>query len=110
MSDPEDLGIFPADLQPPLIEVIADFDESVRRGERREATQFAYAIAMRLQAEGRIREAVVYARRCLELVRSMPGATIEDVTSTQTKVGGVYLPELLHEGVVRARLGHLIDV
>ncbi len=109
MSSAEDHQVYPADIQPPLSEVIADFEQELARGHMREAAELAFAIAVRTQAEGRVRDAAEYGRRCLTLLESLPSRTIEDVTSTRMKAGGVHMPELLHEDVVRARLGHLLQ-
>src|SRR6266508_2889978 len=108
MSNDES-SVFPADVQPALRDVIADLENELARGHRREAAELAYAIAVRTQAEGRVRDAAEYGRRCLTLLESLPSRTIEDVTSTRMKAGGVHMPELLHEDVVRARLGHLLQ-
>jgi len=104
----EDSSVFPADIQPALRDVIADFEHELASGHRREAAELAYAIAVRTQAEGRVRDAAEYGKKCLALLEELPSKTIDDVTSTRTKVAGVLLPELLHDGVVRARLGHLV--
>jgi hypothetical protein len=100
--------MFPSDMQPPLQEVIADFEHELAHGHRREAAELAYAIAVRTQAEGRVRDAAEYGKKCLALLEELPSKTINEVASTRTKVGGVLIPELLHDGVVRARLGHLV--
>jgi hypothetical protein len=109
MPTTEDLQAFPSDKQPPLSEVIAEFEQELSLGHTREAAELAYAVAVRRQAEGRVRDAAEYGKQCLSLLESIPSKTIEQVTSTRMKAGGVSLPELLHEGVVRARLGHLLE-
>jgi hypothetical protein len=109
MPTAEDVQVFPADLEPPLVDVISEFALEESRGRIRQAAELAYAIAVRMQAEGRVRDAAEYAKRCVALISTQPSSTIEQVTSTRTKAGGVLLPELLHEGVVRSRLGHLLD-
>jgi hypothetical protein len=109
MPTAEDLQVFPSDMQPPLAEVIAEFEREREAGHAREAAELAYAVAMRTQAEGRAQDASIYARQCVALLKELPDATIDQVTSTRMKAGGVNLPELLHEGVVKARLGHLLD-
>lgn len=87
---------------------LAELDPMLSSGRRREAAELAYAIAVRLQAEGRIREAGKFARKCLALCSDLPTSTIEQCTPTQMEVGGVSMPDLLHDDVVRSRLGHLL--
>ena len=108
MTAADDLGIFPDELQPPLDGVIAEFDRVLSRGSKRQAAEMAYAIAVRLQAEGRVRDAAVYGRTCLALYEELPSSTIDQCTPTQMKVAGVALPDFLHDDVVRSRLGHLL--
>jgi hypothetical protein len=100
--------VFPDELQPPLDDAIAEFERLHSRGHKREAAELAYAIAVRLQAEGRVRAASEYGRACLALYDELPTETIEQCTPTQMNVAGVSLPNYLHEDVVRSRLGHLL--
>ncbi|MFI5731050.1 hypothetical protein ACIA49_13075 [Kribbella sp. NPDC051587] len=109
MSTAEDLQVFPSDMQPPVDEVVAVFEREFVAGRSREAAELAYAAATRLQARGRVGDASVYARHAFALLEQLPDSTIEQVTSTRSKVGGVNIPELLHVGVIKARLGHLLD-
>ena len=108
MTAAEELGMFPDELQPPLDNVVAEFDQMLSRGRKQEAAELAYAIAFRRQAEGRVREAAKYACACLALYAELPTNTIEQCTPTRMEVAGVSLPDYLHEDVVRARLGHLL--
>jgi hypothetical protein len=100
--------VFPDELQPPLDDVITEFERLQSRGRKREAAELAYAIAVRLQAEGRVRAASEYGRTCLALYDELPTDTIGQCTPTQMNVAGVSLPNYLHEDVVRSRLGHLL--
>ena len=108
MTAAEDRGVFPDQLQPPLGDVIDELNQMLSSGRRREAAELAYAIAVRLQAEGRVHEAGKFARKCLALYSDLPTSTIEQCTPTQMEVAGVSLPDLLHDNVVRSRLGHLL--
>ena len=108
MTASEDLGVFPDELQPPLDHAIAEFEQMLSQGRRHEAGELSYAIAVRLQAEGRVRHAAKYGQACLALYEELPTSTIEQCTPTQMKVAGVSLPDYLHEEVVRSRLGHLL--
>lgn len=102
------MTVFPDQLQPPLDDVIAEFEQMMSRHRKREAGELAYAIAVRLQAEGRVREASEYGRKCLALFEELPSSTLDEVTSTRPNVAGVNLPDYLHDDVVRSRLGHLL--
>lgn len=108
MTAAEDLQVFPDELQPPLDDVIAEFDRLLSRGRKRDAAELAYGIAVRLQAEGRVRDASKYGRTCLALYEELPTTTIDQCTPSQMQVAGVPLPGYLHEDVVRTRLGHLL--
>ncbi|MEQ7125347.1 hypothetical protein ABN034_12580 [Actinopolymorpha sp. B11F2] len=50
-----------------------------------------------------------YANECLAEVERLPSSTLDDVAATRTHAGGVPLPDYFHEGVVRERLGGLLD-
>lgn len=91
-----------------LGEVIAGFDTEMAKGRTRLAAESAYAVAVRADAAGEADVASDYAKKALELLASLPSETIEQVTSTRVSVGGVSIPDLLHDDVVRSRLGHLI--
>lgn len=88
--------------------LVADFDAGLARGDKHYAAETAYAIALRAEGEWNVALAAEYARKALRLLESLPSETIEQVTSTRISVGGVPIPELLHDDVVRARLGYLI--
>jgi hypothetical protein len=50
----------------------------------------------------------VWATHAIELLDELPSETVDQVASTRMSVGGVPLPELLHSGVVRERLGDVL--
>jgi len=99
----------PADRRPPIADVLDEYEREAAVGNTRAAAELAYALAIRLQGAGRVREAAVYAKACLDLLESLPSDSLDDVASTRLSVGGVELPEYFHDGVVRARLGHLLE-
>lgn len=99
----------PADRRPSISEVLSEYEREAGAGNTRGAAELAYALAVRLQGAGRVREAAVYGKKCLELIESLPSDTLDDVASTRLSVGGVELPEYFHDGVVRSRLGHLLE-
>jgi len=79
----------------------------------RMAAETAYALAFRYRNEdvnGRRRFdlAGVWATQAIELLEELPSSTIDEVVSTRPLVGGVPLPDLLHAGVVRARLADVL--
>lgn len=89
-------------------DLIADFDAGLARDDKHYAAETAYAIALRAEGDWNVSLASEYARKALRLLESLPSETIDQVTSTRLSVGGVPIPELLHDDVVRARLGYLI--
>lgn len=91
-----------------LDELIDEFDADVAKGRKRQAAETAYAIALRAEGDWNMSVASEYARKALALLESLPSETIDQVTSTRIKVGGVLIPELLHGDVVRSRLGYLM--
>lgn len=79
----------------------------------RAAAETAYALAFRYRNEdiGGRRDfdaAKDWAVRAIELLDTLPSDTVADVASTRQSVGGVTIPDLLHSGVVRERLGDVL--
>src|SRR5215470_1230760 len=79
----------------------------------RAAAETAYALAFRYRnqdvgGERRFDLAKQWATRAIELLDGLPSETIDQVLSTRQSVGGVPIPELLHSGVVRERLGDVL--
>ncbi|MGH3713731.1 MAG: hypothetical protein ACRDT4_09770 [Micromonosporaceae bacterium] len=99
----------PDDRRPSIAEVLDEYEREASIGNTRAAAELAYALAVRLQGAGRVREAAVYGKACLKLIESLPSESLDDVTSTRLSVGGVELPEYFHDGVVRTRLSHLLE-
>jgi hypothetical protein len=81
---------------------------------KRAAAETAYALAYRYRTEyvstdrPQVEVAKEWAQRSIELLDSLPSDTVDQVASTRQEVGGVPLPDLLHSGVVRDRLGDLL--
>ena len=80
---------------------------------RRAAAETAYALAHRYRSEdvdGRRRFDIAgeWARRTVDLLAGLPSASVADVTSTRASVGGVEIPDLLHDDVVRSRLADVL--
>ncbi|MFD5563818.1 hypothetical protein [Kitasatospora griseola] len=71
------------------------------------AAETAYALALRLRDAGEWDTSRGWVQQCLQLLDGFPSDTQEQTATRRTSVGGVPLPNYLHEGVVRARFGEL---
>lgn len=69
------------------------------------ATESAYALAVRHRDAGDWEKSREWAWQCLQLLEGFPSDTEEQVATTRVSIGGVSLPNYLHEGVVRSRFG-----
>jgi hypothetical protein len=101
-----------ADSRASLEELQIEFNRKVEI-DRRAAAETAYALAFRYRDQDvggcrRFDIAKIWAVRAIELLDSLPSTTIDQVASSRASVGGVSIPELLHSGVVTARLGDVL--
>lgn len=71
------------------------------------AAETAYALAVRNRDAGDWDRSREWVAQCLRLLEGFPGETEEEAATTRVSVGGVMLPNYLHEGVVRDRFGQL---
>lgn len=71
------------------------------------AAETAYALAVRNREAGDWKQSREWVKQCLQLLEGLPDETEEQVATTRVAVGGVPLPNYLHEGVVRDRFGEL---
>ncbi|MET9447291.1 hypothetical protein [Streptomyces cinerochromogenes] len=71
------------------------------------AAESAYALASRYREQGDWEKSREWVKQCLQLLEGFPAGTMEEVATTRTSVGGVALPNYLHEGVVHERFGEL---
>lgn len=99
-------------MQVSLNDLEAAFERELATNTRVPA-ETAYALAFRYRNEdvdGRRRFDIAkqWAMRAIELLDALPSDTVEQVASTRTEVGGVPIPDLLHSGVVRERLGDVL--
>jgi hypothetical protein len=94
--------------RPQISELRRQYEEEVYFKDDRAAAEYAYALAVRLREAGELDEARRYARECLRLAETLPSATLDDVATTRTTIGGVPMPERFHDGVVRSRLADLL--
>jgi hypothetical protein len=95
-----------------LDELEAAFNAEMQT-DRRAAAETAYALAVRyrdedVSAKRRFDIAGEWARRAIDILEQLPSETVEQVASSRRSVGGVELPDLLHDGVVRARLADVL--
>jgi hypothetical protein len=96
----------------PLQQLAAAFDLELTT-DPRAAAETAYALAVRYRNQDvagkrRFDLAKQWATRAVELLDSLPSDTVDQVLSTRQSVGGVSIPDLLHSGVVRERLGDVL--
>lgn len=68
------------------------------------AAEFAYALAAGAAQRGASQESREYRDECLRLLAAAPRETSEECATHYAVLGGVGMPEFLHEGVVEARL------
>ncbi|MCX5418090.1 MULTISPECIES: hypothetical protein [Streptomyces] len=71
------------------------------------AAETAYALAVRHRDAGDWEKSREWVKQTLQLLEGFPAETEEQVATQRTSVGGVDLPNYLHEGVVRSRFGDL---
>jgi hypothetical protein len=90
-----------------IADLIKRFDEEVFYCDDKASVEYAYALAVRLRTEGHTDEARKYAYEALRLVQRLPDS-IDGATCNRISLGGVPMPELLHDGVIRSRLGDLL--
>ena len=71
--------------------------------DRRQAAEYAFAIAMNCARQTDRISFEVWARMCLELLKQCDTETLEAAACLHAEIGGVLIPELFHEGTVRQR-------
>ncbi|MFD7016649.1 hypothetical protein [Streptomyces sp. NPDC059928] len=71
------------------------------------AAETAYALAVRHRDAGDWEKSREWVKQTLQLLEGFPSETEDQVATQRTSVGGVDLPNYLHEGVVRSRFGDL---
>jgi hypothetical protein len=89
-----------------VLELEAIFQQELAT-DRWAAAESAYALASRYRDDGDWEKSREWVKQCLQLLEGFPADTMEQVATTRTSVGGVALPNYLHEGVVRERFGEL---
>lgn len=71
------------------------------------AAETSYALAVRNREAGDWDQSREWVEQCLRLLEGFPSETEQQVATSRVSVGGVTLPNYLHEGVVRDRFGEL---
>ncbi|MEV4561251.1 hypothetical protein AB0K51_30275 [Kitasatospora sp. NPDC049285] len=71
------------------------------------AAETAFALALLLRDAGEWDTSRPWVKQCLDLLEGFPADSLEQVATKRTSIGGVPLPNYLHEGVVRERFGEL---
>lgn len=71
------------------------------------AAETSYALALLLRDAGEWDRSRVWVKQCLELLEGLPTDSLDQVAPRRHTVGGIPLPNYLHEGVVRDRFGEL---
>ncbi|WP_329133482.1 hypothetical protein OG552_16075 [Streptomyces sp. NBC_01476] len=71
------------------------------------AAETAFALATRNRDAGDWEQSREWVAQCLRILEGFPGETEEQAATTRVSVGGVLLPNYLHEGVVRGRFGQV---
>lgn len=70
----------------------------------REAAEIAYALAELYLKEGNTEKATQFGKESIRLFDKCKMDTQEDCAAIHTKLGGIMMPELIHQDVVRNRL------
>lgn len=96
-------------ITPPIQDLLDEYNQAKRSGHDRVLAETAYALAIRTRDDGQFESAQQYAREALAVAERLPSGSLDDVASTRREVGGVPLPELFHDGVIRARLEGLLN-
>ena len=71
------------------------------------AAETAYALAI-LSREVSVDQTLKWLDVLLNLLREFPDHSLEQTATRRMKVGGILLPEFLHDGVVKARFEGLL--
>ncbi len=73
--------------------------------ELKSETEHLYAKAMQCKVAGDMDGVREYGLQAIVLYQAMEVNTLEEAAAENTKIDGVPIPELMHEGVVRKNLG-----
>lgn len=93
---------------PSLAELEATYEHEFAT-DRWAAAETAYALAVRCRDDQDPTRARAWAQKSIDVLRGFPSDTLGQVATRRTSVGGVTLPDYLHDGVIKARFSDLLD-
>ncbi|MBT9132760.1 MAG: hypothetical protein DDT33_01289 [Firmicutes bacterium] len=76
----------------------------------RRAAEAAYVIAVISKRQGDFTRAKQFAKESIQLFESLNIQTLEEAAARYLELNGVFLPEYIHENVVRDRFKDLLHV
>lgn len=91
----------------PLDSLLEEHQNARTSGDALAIARVAFAAALRAESTERAR---ILAAVSLAAAEQAPSATLDDVTSPRTSIGGISIPDYFHDGVVRRRLAHLLPM
>lgn len=74
------------------------------KDDKRNAAETAYAIAILSKEAGDLKKAKKYAENAISIFKELNIQGLEDAAARNNVIGGVVIPELIHENVVKDRL------
>ncbi len=74
----------------------------------RNAAEHAFALAMLYKNEGMEKEAAIYGRKAVLLFDKCRMETLKECAAINMNIEGVNIPDIIHQGVVKARLEPLL--
>ncbi|MFZ2500739.1 MAG: hypothetical protein WAW90_01995 [Minisyncoccia bacterium] len=82
--------------------------KELRASNPRDAAEYAYALAMLSKQDGDNKQAVSFGREAITLFDKCQMQSTEECTALNVSLGGVSIPDLIHQDVVRNRLKPLV--
>jgi len=81
--------------------------DELRENDPRKAAEVAYALAHLSIAAGDLKQAERYGHESIRLFDKYPMESISDCAAQHTVLGGIAIPSVIHQDVVRDRLRNL---
>lgn len=81
---------------------------TLRDVDPRDAGEYAYALAMLGKQSGDTELAIRYGKEAVALFDKCQMETLDDCAAHRVSLGGVVIPEFIHQGVVRKHLQPLL--
>ena len=79
--------------------------ESLQTSDPRKAAEYAFALAALARDAGDADQAINYAKTSIKLFEDTSTKTLEECAAINNEIGGIIIPSIIHEGVVRNRFG-----